>query len=143
MTLEELKTKLDSLYYTQELHNVLYDLKEIYMWYIRFNLENYTFDEDGFDMPGFIHGYKMIGDIPVCWFGAGGDWEMPIAFLVFPDKDGKLKAYLPDNGNCYNRKINSAYGNEIDESEMEDMNYNFNMNDMENEFLLSIKKNNQ
>jgi hypothetical protein len=43
-------------------------------------------------------------------FMAGGDWEVPLFFLIY--WDGKrLRAYIPTEGNAWNTSSKSAYGN--------------------------------
>ena len=40
----------------------------------------------------------------------GGDWEEPILFMIY--WDGKeFRGYIPKHGNCYNRDLNQAFGN--------------------------------
>ena len=81
---------------------------------IEFDCENLTDpdDEEGFDMPGFTHGYDTLPNgVEVCWIGAGGDWEMPLAFCVYIGDDGALRAYIPKDGNCYNFETKKAIGN--------------------------------
>lgn len=85
------------------------DLKKI-----EFDCENVTDpdDEEGFNMPGFQHGYDTLqNSVPVCWVGAGGDWEDPLAFCVYIGEDGSLRAYIPKEGNAYNFKTKAAIGN--------------------------------
>ena len=44
---------------------------------------------------------------------AGGDWEHPIFFILYPDgKD--LRGYIPKKGNHWNKKTKEAYGNDED-----------------------------
>lgn len=81
---------------------------------VEFDCENVTEpdDEEGFRMPGFKHGYDVLPNgVPVCWVGAGGDWEDPLAFCMFIGEDGEFHAYIPKDGNAYNFKLRSAIGN--------------------------------
>ena len=81
---------------------------------VEFDTENCTCDPtDHFDMPGFFVGIDALpGGTPIMWFGAGGDWEQPIAFCIYLGVDNKIHAYVPREGNCYNKETNAAYGNE-------------------------------
>lgn len=58
---------------------------------------------------------------------AGGDWEHPVAFILYIDHNGNVRGYVPKDGNAYNHKFKTAYGSEdsgkgfdIDELEEED-----------------------
>lgn len=113
------------------------DLKKI-----EFDCENVTDpdDEEGFNMPGFRHGYDTLPNgVPVCWVGAGGDWEDPLAFCVYIGEDGSLRAYIPKEGNAYNFKTKAAignwYGGEDDDSMPEpDCSANEDLVDVEDEY---------
>ena len=58
-----------------------------------------------------------IGDVRITKSGVpyilgdfGGDWEEPILFMIY--WDGKeFRGYIPKHGNCYNRDLNQAFGN--------------------------------
>lgn len=64
-------------------------------------------------------GYKILKNgLPVLQVIAGGDWEFPVAFIFYSD-GVKLRAYIPNDGNVWNKKFNSAYGNNDDEEEGE------------------------
>ena len=80
---------------------------------IEFDTENCTCDQkETFNMPGFFVGIDALpGGTPIMWFGAGGDWEQPIAFCIYLGVDNKIHAYVPREGNCYNKKTNAAFGN--------------------------------
>ena len=44
---------------------------------------------------------------------AGGDWEFPIYFMIYLDKDGKtFRGYIPKEGNPWNYKTKEAFGND-------------------------------
>lgn len=80
---------------------------------VEFDTENCSGDpEEQYDMPGYKFGLDTLaGGTPIMWFGAGGDWEAPIAFCLYLGEDGKIHAYVPREGNCYNKKTNAAFGN--------------------------------
>jgi len=57
-------------------------------------------------------GPRHFGKIPGVGCAAGGDWEYPVFFVVYLDEDGQtLRAYVPKEGNVWNHKTNSAFGN--------------------------------
>jgi hypothetical protein len=60
--------------------------------------------------PQFLDNFSFIG----C--NAGGDWEHPVYFIIYLDKDGKtLRGYVPKDGNSYNYNTKAALGNDEDE----------------------------
>ena len=87
---------------------------------VRFDLENlerFGTEDSYTHFPGLsdMEGYEMLGEggsaFPVLWCAAGGDWEMPLVFIIYVGEDGKLHGYVPDDGNAYNHDKNAAYGN--------------------------------
>ena len=81
---------------------------------ISFDFENFTADPDEpFSMPGYEVGYGVLhSGIPVLWCAAGGDWEMPVAFCLYVGEDGGTHAYVPREGNAFNKSTNKAFGND-------------------------------
>lgn len=112
ITVEELKAKIDAAggaYEVANMPKIQNDLKKIY-----FSCENVTDPDEGenFDMPGFQSGYELLPNgVAVCWVGAGGDWEDPLALCVYIGEHNELRAYIPKDGNAYNFKTKSAFGN--------------------------------
>ena len=89
---------------------------------VRFDMENlerfgteYSYNH----LPGLenLEGYEMLGgcdseyEFPVLWVAAGGDWELPLVFIIYIGEDDKLHAYVPYDGNAYNHDKGAAYGN--------------------------------
>lgn len=79
---------------------------------VRFDWENYT----GFDArqgyASYPFGYKELKPgFHVFFMNAGGDWEFPVCFIFYWG-DGKLRAYIPKEGNAWNKKEKCAYGSE-------------------------------
>lgn len=74
--------------------------------------------EDSYNLPGLedIDGYEMIGSgpsaFPVLWCAGGGDWELPLVFVLYIGQKGELRGYIPEDGNAYNHKEKCAYGSE-------------------------------
>jgi len=132
VTIENLKNRLigfaDKYFWLESeldgdgLRNILYDPKEELakdLSKVNFEFENTCIGSE-FDMPGYdASKYEMLEGFPVAWCAAGGDCEIPLAFVVYIGEDDKVHGYLPEDGNCFNRKTMSAYGNEDDEDEAE------------------------
>lgn len=79
---------------------------------VKFDLENVT------DWPSYTFGpEELIGvhTTPngLTYYGicAGGDWEMPVFFIVYWDGK-KLRGYVPTEGNPWNTTTKQAYGND-------------------------------
>ena len=87
--------------------------------------------EDSYSLPGLDHmnGYEMIGEgdstFPILWCAGGGDWELPLVFVLYIDQNGELRGYIPDDGNAYNHEENSAYGNNDGDPSYDDPRYIF------------------
>lgn len=45
---------------------------------------------------------------------AGGDSEYPVSFIIFIDHKGKLRGFIPNAGNSYNKDTKQAFGNDIE-----------------------------
>jgi TolA-binding protein len=123
-TIDELQEKIENaggIYEVVYQSQIQKDLTKI-----SFDCENLTEEDGEFAMEGFTPGYSLLpNDVPVLWIGAGGDWECPLAFCVYIGEDNRLRAYVPKDGNVYNKKEKAAYGNNDDYDEYE--NYEFDM----------------
>ena len=81
------------------------------------NMEEFGNEYSYNHLPGLenLDGYEMLGEgesaFPVLWVAAGGDWELPLVFVLFIGEDGEIHAYVPEDGNAYNHEKKSAYGN--------------------------------
>ena len=79
---------------------------------VGFSWENYT---DFSSTQGFCNypvGYKeMKPGFHVFFAAAGGDWEIPICFIFYWGEN-ELRAYIPKDGNLWNKKEKCAYGSE-------------------------------
>lgn len=73
---------------------------------IDFSTENTGLDYD----PKEVVGIHTIGDLTFLGVFAGGDWELPLLFVLYSD-GGKLRGYLPEDGNVFNRATMRAWGN--------------------------------
>ena len=80
-----------------------------------------------YEMPGTepLGHFEMVADaggttFPVAWCACGGDWENPLVFVLYIGQKGELRAYIPKDGNVYNKKEKAAYGNNDDDPCWED-----------------------
>ena len=87
------------------------DLKKV-----NFDFENCDLEpeaEFGSPILGLRRLYVSGGYLNFIGMSAGGDWEHPVYFIVYLDKDGKtLRAYVPKDGNNWNYKTKEAFGND-------------------------------
>lgn len=81
---------------------------------VRFDYENHsTFNEEQYP-DSYPTGHReLLPDFHVFFAWAGGDWEYPVGF-IFYFNDNKLRAYVPKDGNVWNKKEKCAYGSEED-----------------------------
>lgn len=90
------------------------------------NAEEFGTEDSYSHLPGLenLDGYEMIGSgpsaFPVLWCAGGGDWEFPLVFILYIGQKGELRAYIPENGNVYNKKEKAAYGNNDDDPSWDD-----------------------
>lgn len=85
---------------------------------VDFDFENYSFEsEDAYSGCKLITGHQ-IHDNGMPYFGvvAGGDWEMPVFFIIYWSGT-ELRGYVPTDGNVWNTDHKSAYGNNEDDSD--------------------------
>lgn len=80
-----------------------------------------------FDMPGTedLEQFEVLNGVPVAWCCMGGDWEMPIVVALYIGDKDELRAYIPKDGNAYNKKAKAAYGNDDEEDFDKDRDYVF------------------
>ena len=53
---------------------------------------------------------QLIDGTEIIWAYGGGDWEMPVQFVLYLDPNDKVRAYVPSNGNVYCHKCKCALG---------------------------------
>lgn len=79
---------------------------------VSFDFENAYTDSLDRVGPEPLMGLRRLGDEGLTIWGmcAGGDWEAPVYFCLYWDGK-KVRAYVPTEGNPYNRKTKKAWGN--------------------------------
>ena len=78
---------------------------------VKFDTENMTNDGYVFG-PTSILGYQLLSNkMPYYGVCAGGDWEIPLFFIIYWDGK-KLRGYVPEDGNLWNTDTKEAYGND-------------------------------
>lgn len=62
-------------------------------------------------------GWEVLDNrLLVYWMWAGGDWESPVSFIIYWDGK-KFRAYIPEEGNTFNKQKRSAWGNNDEDEE--------------------------
>jgi hypothetical protein len=59
-------------------------------------------------------GFQTLDNLTFLGINAGGDWEVPVFFIVYWD-GMELRAYIPTEGNTWNLTAHSAFGNDEDQ----------------------------
>lgn len=101
-----------SRYDLQDIDKIGDDLKKV-----EFDFENCEFEHfREFDHWEGMLGYRLLYPLSYIGVMAGGDWEIPIYFIIYLDQDGKtLRAYIPKDGNVWNHDTKRAFGNDDDD----------------------------
>lgn len=53
---------------------------------------------------------ELSNGVPWILYMAGGDWELPVYFFLYPDEKSKPRMYIPTRGNVFHKKLKVAYG---------------------------------
>lgn len=73
--------------------------------------------------------------VPWILYYAGGDWELPVYFFLYPDgKTGNPRMYVPTRGNVFHKGLKVAYGS------LKEKMYSASEDEVEKEGLRSIIK---
>ena len=89
---------------------------------VEFSMENSAFGLNEHDnaFMNYPCGIVTLSNGMVCLFcNAGGDWEIPICFVVYWD-GFELRGYIPKMGNLWSKKYNSAYGSETEHDDYDE-----------------------
>ena len=120
ITMAELQSKLQPYLDGNDDDDFPYNLPESVFkdFKITFNFENCAYEEN----DGFLNypcGFETLENgLPVLFVNAGGDWECPVCFCIYWDEK-KLRAYIPTDGNIFNKKEKCAYGSEDEPDEID------------------------
>ena len=68
-------------------------------------------DEDDGKIGGLMYMHSFDSGELFFAFDCGGDWEQPVNAILYVE-DGKVKYYVPEKGNYFNKKYMCAYGSE-------------------------------
>ena len=147
VTIDDLKNKILEFTGETDIQDAIWSLDKYSLPNpIRKDLSKINFDMENSDlmgeynMPGTedLKAFEMLGDFPVAWICAGGDWEQPLLFVLYIGDKGELRAYIPKDGNAYNHKEKCAYGSEEDQDESENFdesNYKFDANKLREDVI--------
>jgi hypothetical protein len=84
---------------------------------VEFDFENCNLRDDPTSFPRDLMGKGLMGyqtlENGLQFLGgcAGGDWQVPVYFIVFWDGE-RFRPYVPRDGNVFNKDTNEAFGNE-------------------------------
>ena len=111
ITLDELKEKLKPILGNEEFPYEMPEKLTKDISKVEFDFENYEYEGNGF--MNYPCGFRVLPNgLPVLFVNAGGDWEVPICFIIY--WDGKsVRGYIPTKGNLFNQKEMCAYGSEL------------------------------
>jgi hypothetical protein len=88
---------------------------------VNFDWENFTNFNETISFASYPVGYRELKPgFHVFFVNAGGDWEFPVCFIFYWG-DGKLRAYIPEDGNAWNKREKCAYGSEEYDNMKEDI----------------------
>lgn len=80
---------------------------------VKFDWENsYIYNIEDPDFENQCKFREVFGTTILLTY-AGGDWEYPVSFILYIDDKGRLKGFIPNAGNTYNKDIKQAFGNDI------------------------------
>lgn len=71
----------------------------------------FSFDNIIFRQEDKLMGFHQLGELSFLGLSAGGSWEWPVHFILYVNEKNQIRGYIPENGNLYNKKTASAYGN--------------------------------
>ena len=106
--LEKVKTIMENDEFPYEVPSLIEkDLEKV-----NFEWENYTCFGEPEGFGKYPIGYKELKPgFHVYFAAAGGDWELPVCY-IFYNSDKGIRAYIPKDGNLWNKKEKCAYGSE-------------------------------
>jgi hypothetical protein len=90
---------------------------------VKFDTENFELNESNNQSNNLI-GFREIEGFTFWGITSGGDWEEPVYFLLYISEKGKLRGYVPTDGNPWNRTTKRAFGND-EQADLKDAICNF------------------
>jgi len=79
---------------------------------VEFTFDNFTSFQYPENFSNYPVGYmELKTGFHTFFVNAGGDWEFPICFVLYWGNK-KMRAYIPKDGNAWNKKEKCAYGSE-------------------------------
>ena len=94
-----------AMYECFDLENTIFkDLSKV-----TFDLENCGCVLGEEDPCGF---WTTSTGVPTLGCHAGGDWEDPVFFVLYPETTARIRAYIPKKGNTWVIGTATAYGND-------------------------------
>jgi hypothetical protein len=83
---------------------------------VQFDWENYTRFDTIKGFSTYPVGYREVAPgFHIFFVNAGGDWEWPVCFIFYWGYEKRIRAYIPEDGNAYNKKEKTAYGSDSNE----------------------------
>jgi len=103
MNINDFTSLWEEFYEKQDcnIYNIWYEDYFRYDQKIRFEFENVEEIDNG----------ELSCGVPWILYMAGGDWELPVYFFLYPDENEKPRIYIPTKGNVFHKSLKIAYGN--------------------------------
>ena len=99
-----------------EVNSIAKDLQKV-----NFDFENWGFHTETGEVASSDFIPVKLGNLTCFLCYAGGDWEYPVSFIIYLDKNRKtFRAYIPKEGNAWNYDTAEAIGNGYDYDKRED-----------------------
>jgi len=105
---------------TDELKNIInshkpYDSYDVLTIHTPKDLFHIEFSSENEEAEEYL---TLENGLSVLEIWSGGDWEISLHYIIYYDGE-KLRAYIPVDGNTYNKTFNSAFGNDIEHDFLE------------------------
>lgn len=104
---------------------------------VEFDFENYDCFGESYNssLKKIIGFHTLNNGFSFLGISAGGDWESPVFFILYWDGTS-IRAYIPKDGNTYNEKEMSAYGNNDEDPEGFDFDCDKILTDIQNRIIV-------
>ena len=137
---EDLRSAIEDvgdLYDVVELPKVKKDLSKIDVDFENvMSIEEWA--EETSQSQRIFHEIEMLMDVngkqfPVAWCLCGGDWQLPLLFVVYLDQTNHLRGYIPSDGNPYDHEHKRAWEGDDEGAEEEWENWPNNIQQLTND----------